>query len=153
VVADHNVRVYGDDVVPVPAFRIPAVIHAPGLAPRRFDGLASQPDVLATALQQLGVPLVLPILGNPIDLPGRQPFTLMQFNENYGFRRGDQVAVFRPDKPARTYRYDGTHLAEAPEDAELQRDGLALLHTIEDLVERRLYTPVARPAATAAAPQ
>lgn len=142
VVADHNVRVYGDDVVPVPGFHIPAVIVAPGLKPQRFDGLASQPDVLATALGQLGLNLRYPILGNSIFEPKRQPFVLMQFNDSYGFRQGDRVAVLRPDKPAKTWRFDRQdgHLHDdVPADAELERNGVALLHVLEDLYSRRLY--------------
>ncbi|HOX06255.1 MAG TPA: LTA synthase family protein [Planctomycetota bacterium] len=139
VVADHNVRVSGDDAVPVEAFRIPALIHAPGLEPRRHDGLVSQPDVLATALRQLGLPLRYPILGNAIDTPGRVPFVMMRFNDTFGFRRGEEVAVFRPDKPAQTYRLAGGRLDPAPGNPELERDGLALLHVVEDLCRRRTY--------------
>lgn len=139
LVADHNVRVYGDDVVPVNMFRIPALIHAPGLAPQRFDGLVSQPDVLATALTQLGLDLRYPILGNPVFMPGRQPFVLMQFNDTYGLRRGDEVAVLRPDRPPGTWRYAGGRLVAAPSNPELERDALSAVHVIEDLYERRLY--------------
>jgi phosphoglycerol transferase MdoB-like AlkP superfamily enzyme len=139
VVADHNVRVYGDDLVPLAGFHIPALIHVPGRPGERHEGLASQPDVLATALTHLGVPLDVPILGNPVTLPGREPFVLMQFNETYGFRRGDRVAVLRPDKPAATFQVVNQRLKPAPADEALQRDGLALVHAAEQLVQRRLY--------------
>lgn len=139
VVADHNVRVYGDDVVPVHAFHIPGLIHAPGLAARRFDGLVSQPDVLATALGELGLELRYPILGSSIFCEKRQPFVMMQFNDTYGFRRGEQLAVLRAGHPAETFDLVGDRLKSAPSNHALERDGLALLHVTEDLYERRLY--------------
>jgi phosphoglycerol transferase MdoB-like AlkP superfamily enzyme len=139
VAADHNVRVYGDDVVPIAGFHIPALIHVPGVAPQKHDGLASQPDVLATALTYLGVPLEVPILGNPISVP-REPFVLMQFNDSYGFRRGGQLAVLRPDKPPATFAIDADRrLVPAPSNPELERDGLAVIHASEQLTQRKLY--------------
>ncbi len=139
VVADHNVRVYGDDFVPVSAFHIPALIYGQGIAPRRHDGLSSQPDVLASALDLLGLDLRYPILGSSIFTPGRQEFVLMQFNDFFGFRRGDEVAVFRPGKAPATFRYEGGRLHAAPKNAELEWDGLSLIHVTEDLYDRRLY--------------
>ncbi len=139
IVADHNVRVYGDDVVPVPGFHIPGLIFVPGVAPQRYAELASQPDLLATALSLVGVELRAPVLGRSIFEPDRQHFVMMQFNDTYGFRRGDAVAVLREDKPASTWQLRDGHLVVAPEDIELQRDGLALLQVTEDLYENRLY--------------
>ncbi|MGC3980308.1 MAG: LTA synthase family protein [Steroidobacteraceae bacterium] len=138
LVADHNVRVYGDDVIPVPGFHIPGLIHVPGVAPLRHTELASQPDLLSTAVGMIGVELKAPILGNSIFTEHR-PFTLMKFNDDYGFRRGDAVAVLRPDKPAATYQLVDGHLIMRPDDIELERDGLALLHVTEDLYEKRLF--------------
>lgn len=140
LVADHNVRVYGDDVVPVPGFHIPGLIHLAGVPAQRYDGLASQPDLLATALGMIGVDLRAPVLGRSIFDADRQGFVLMQFNDTYGFRRGDEVAVLRPDKPASTWRVVGDHLQPAPDDVPLQRDGLALLEVTEDLYANRLYS-------------
>lgn len=139
VVADHNVRVYGDDAVPVPGFHIPGLVHLPGAAPQRFEGIASQPDLLATALGMVGVPLRVPVLGTSVFTPGRQEFVLMQFNDSYGFRRGDEVAVLRPGLLPLTQRYADGRLHPAPPNLELQRDGLSLLHVTEDLYERRLF--------------
>lgn len=139
VAADHDVRVYGDDVVPVHGFHIPGLIHGVGVAPRRHEGVASQPDLLATALAHLGLDLEHPILGTPITRPNRNAFALMQFNEAYGFRRDDTVAVLRPGLEPETHRYVNEHLELAEEDRELERDGLALILVGEDLYERRLY--------------
>ncbi len=139
VVADHNVRVYGDDVVPVEGFHIPGLIFGQDLEPRRFDGLTSQPDVLATALGELGLELRYPILGNSIFSEQRQPFVMMQFNDTYGFRRGDQLAALRSGHLAETFDVVGNRLKVAPSNIELELDGLALLHVTEDLYERRLY--------------
>ena len=139
VIADHNIRVYGDDVVPVAGFHIPGLIHLDGVPALRFTGLASQPDVLATALGMIGVELRVPVLGNSIFQAERQPFVLMQFNDTYGFRRDDRVAVLRADKPAATYALQNGRLSPVTEDVELQRDGLALLNVTEDLYERRLF--------------
>jgi phosphoglycerol transferase MdoB-like AlkP superfamily enzyme len=139
VVADHNVRVYGDDVVPVPGFHIPGFIHLAGVAAQRYDGLASQPDLLATALGMIGVELAAPVLGRSIFDRDRHPFVMMQFNDTYGFRREDTVAVLRADKPASTWRLQDGRLQAAPANIELERDGLALLKVTEDLYDNRLY--------------
>lgn len=139
VVADHNVRVYGDDVVPVNGFHIPGIIVGKGVEPRRHDELCSQPDVLATALGELGLTLEYPILGNPIDVEPRERFVMMQFNDTYGFRRGDQVAVLRPNRTPETFAIVDSRLKRAPPNRELELDGLALLHVTEDLYQRQLY--------------
>lgn len=139
VAADHNVRVWGDEAVPVYGFHIPGLIHGVGIEPREFGALSTQPDVLATALGYLGVELSYPILGNSIFLPGREHFALMQFNDTYGFRRGDLVAVLRPGLAPQTFLYRNKTLSLVPSDRELELDGLSLIHVTEDLYERRLY--------------
>lgn len=139
IVADHNVRVVGDDVIPAHGFHIPGLILGPGIEPRRHAGVTSQPDLLATALGELGLELRHPILGNSIFRAERRPFVMMQFNDTYGFRRGSQVAVLRADLPVDTFDVVDGHLRPAPHDPELELDGLALLHVTEDLYERKLY--------------
>jgi phosphoglycerol transferase MdoB-like AlkP superfamily enzyme len=139
VVADHTERAGGDDAVPVPGFHIPGVVHLAGLPPQRIDDVTSQPDLLATALGMLGVPVRAPVFGTSVFSPGRQAFALMQFNGTFGLRRGDRVAVLRPDKPPQTFRLqDGRLHPDAP-DAELERDALALVHTGEALYEKQRF--------------
>ena len=139
VVADHNVRVYGDDAVPIEGFRIPGLIVGEHVAPGRHDGLCSQPDLLSTALGELGLELRYPILGNSIFFERRRPFVMMQFNDTYGFRRGERIAVLRPGRTAETFDVVDGSLRPTSSDRELELDGLALLHVTEHLYQQRLY--------------
>lgn len=139
VVADHTERAGGDDAVPVPGFHIPGVVHLAGVPAQTVDQIASQPDVLATALGMLGVPISAPVMGTSAFKPNRQAFALMNFNGNFGLLRGDRVAVLRPGKPAQTKRLDSGRLQDAPADAELERDALALVHLTEDLYEKKRF--------------
>ena len=139
IVADHNVRVYGDDVIPIAGFHIPGLILLAGVPHTTYQDVASQPDLLATAISMLGVDLQAPVLGTSIFQKDRNGFVLMQFNDTYGFRRGNEVAVFQPNQRAATYRVEGERLFAAPDNAQLTRDGLALMYVTEDLYENRLF--------------
>jgi phosphoglycerol transferase MdoB-like AlkP superfamily enzyme len=139
VVADHDIRVHGDAAVPVDHFHIPGLIHGTCVPPGTHDEVASQPDLLATALSYLGVELDYPVLGTPIHRSERDAFALMQFNEAYGFRRGEKVAVLRPSMAPQTYVWRDGQLSPTEKDSELELDGLSLIHVAEDLYERRLY--------------
>lgn len=139
VAADHDVRVYGDSAIPVEGFHIPGLVHGACVKPGRHEPVASQPDLLATALSYLGLELEYPVLGTPVSRPDRQAFALMQYNDAYGFRRGDKVAVLRPSIAPETFLWNGKRLEPTAEDPELERDALSLVHVTEDLYERRLY--------------
>jgi len=127
VIADHNIRVYGDDVVPVNMFHIPALILGEGVEPKIYNKLASQPDVLATALDYLGKDFSYPILGHSIFSNEKQNINLMQFNENYALRVDNRVAVILPNQPALTFKYENEHLVAMEHDKELERDALAFV--------------------------
>jgi phosphoglycerol transferase MdoB-like AlkP superfamily enzyme len=139
IAADHDIRVYGDSAVPVDAFHIPGMVHGACITAGSHTEVATQPDLLATAVSYLGMDLEHPMFGTPISKPGRQAFALMQFNESYGFRRGEKVAVLRPGMQPSTYLYKDRLLWPAESDPELERDGLALTHATEDLYSRKLY--------------
>jgi len=139
VIADHNIRVYGDDVVPVNMFHIPALIIGEGVQAKEHNQLVSQPDVLATALDYLGVDFTYPILGHSIFSDDKKDINLMQFNENYALRVGNRVAVVVPSQPAQTYEYVGEHLKAIEHDEELERDALAFVITLNHLYDKQLY--------------
>ncbi len=139
VVADHNVRVYGDDIVPIKMFHIPAVIVADGMKNMTYDKQTSQPDVLATALDLVGLDLSYPILGQSIFSDTKKEINLMQFNDVYALRMGDDVAVIGPNMKPQTFKYTDQKLIVAPENKSLQKQALAIITVLNDMYEKRSY--------------
>ncbi len=139
VVADHNVRVYGDDLVPVNMFHIPALIIADGLKPQKFERLATQPDVLATALDLIGANLTYPVLGHSIYSDSKQEMALMMFNDTFALRVHDKVAIIQPNKEPLTFVYEHEHLKSASHDKELEKDALAFVKVMDDMYNKKLF--------------
>ena len=140
IVADHNVRVYGDDMIPVNMFHIPAIILGEGITPKVYNKLSTQPDVLATALDLIGIDLKYPILGKSIFDNDKQEISLMQFNAFYGLRAKDKIAIIRPNKKPLTFIYKNEHLVKSSlEDIELEKDCLAFILTLNYLYNEKLY--------------
>ena len=139
VVADHNIRVYGDDLVPVNMFHIPALIIADGVKPQKFDTLSTQPDVLATALDLIGIDLTYPILGHSIFSDKKRELSLMMFNDTIALRDRNKVAIIQPNKEPLTFTYDNGHLRTASHDKELEKDALAFVTVIDDLYNKKLF--------------
>jgi phosphoglycerol transferase MdoB-like AlkP superfamily enzyme len=139
VVADHNIRVYGKDVVPVNMFHIPAFIIDSKSKPTVHKELASQPDILASALDLLGQDFRYPILGKSIFSNQKSDLNLMQFNENYALRIGNKVAVLVPNKKAQTYIYKNERLMKTEHDKELERNALAFVTALNYLYDKQKY--------------
>jgi len=139
IVADHNVRVYGDDMVPVNMFHIPGLILGGGVKPKSYDKIATQPDVLATALDLIGLDLKYPIMGHSIFSDKKQNLSLMQFNDYYALRVDNKVAILRPNKKPVTFIYKDKHLFPTKHDSELEKDVLAFIVTLNYLYNKQLY--------------
>ncbi len=141
VVADHDARVYGADLVPVEHFHIPALIIGPEVPRRRYSNVASQIDLGPTLLGLLGMRLDHPMIGRdllalPSSVSGR---AIMQYGEANGFRVGDLVAIHQPHLPAQTFEYKDRRLIPREHDAQLERDALAHLLWAERTYRERLY--------------
>ncbi|SDU21641.1 Phosphoglycerol transferase MdoB [Desulfobacula phenolica] len=139
IIADHNVRVYGDDMVPVNMFHIPALILGEGIKPEVYSGLSTQPDVLATALDLLGLDLTYPIMGHSIFSNKKQALSFMQFNQTYALRINDRVAVVRPKKEPLTFLYEKQHLKPVDHDMELEKNALAFIVSLNYIYNKQLY--------------
>ncbi|MDN5078074.1 LTA synthase family protein [Aliarcobacter butzleri] len=139
VIADHNVRVYGDQIVPIDMFQIPAVIVSSDIPHQIFTNLTSQSDVLATALDLIGIDLSYPILGNSIFKDNKKNINLMIFDEIYAYRKEDKVAILVPNMPIKTYLYTDKKLIEIENDLVLEKEALALIYVLDDMYKNKSY--------------
>ncbi|NPA60189.1 MAG: LTA synthase family protein [Epsilonproteobacteria bacterium] len=140
IAADHNVRVYGKDMVPVNMFQIPAVIVGGDIKPYAFDKVSTQPDVLATALDLIGIDdLSYPIMGHSIFSDKKRDIALMQFNSFYALRSKDKVAVVVPNKAPFTFLYEDKHLKLTKHDEKLEKDLSAFIIVLNYLYDKKLY--------------
>lgn len=139
VVADHNVRVYGNEIVPIDMFQIPAVIISSDIGKKVVNTLSSQPDVLATALDLIGIDLSYQILGNSIFKDDKQNINLMLFDETYAYRKNDTVVILIPDMPIKTYTYKDKKLIEIPHNEEQEKEALALIYVLDDMYQNKSY--------------
>jgi phosphoglycerol transferase MdoB-like AlkP superfamily enzyme len=129
IVADHDARVFGADLVPIERFHIPALIIGPGVPRRHETRLASQIDLAPTVLGLMGIRDPHPMIGRdllalPSDVPGR---ALMQYADTNAFRVGDTVVIHQPRLDPKTYTYSDGHLVHRSSDRELEKDALAHL--------------------------
>lgn len=139
IAADHNVRVYGDDVVPVEMFQIPGFILGSDIKPMKYETISSQPDVLATVLDLAGIDLNSPIMGHSIFSDKKQNLSLMQFNDRYALMVDNKVAVLVPNTKPATFIYENKHLKASTNDIELEKDLLSLITVLNHLYDKRLY--------------
>jgi len=129
IVADHDARVFGADLVPVKRFHVPGVILGAGIPKRQETRVVSQIDLAPTLLSLMGIEAAHPMLGRDLmslapDDPGR---AVMQYGDANGFMVGNRVAIHMPNKAAQTFEYRNDVLVETAADSELERDALAHL--------------------------
>jgi phosphoglycerol transferase MdoB-like AlkP superfamily enzyme len=141
IVADHNTRTYGNELVPVNKFHIPGLILGPGVPRMRYDRVASQLDLGPTILDLIGLAAEHPMIGRsllgwPADDPGR---AIMQFESNHAYMQGDQVLIHLPHKGALQFAYRSGTLVPVALDPALER--VALAHALLPglLYDQELY--------------
>lgn len=142
VIADHNTRTYGKNLVPIHKFHIPALIIAPNLKPKVFSKLASQMDIPSTVLKLSGIKTNSPMVGrnllkNNDKYEGR---TIMLFHETYSFRVGNDIIVINPNaEPLQFGITNDTIMTPKPLNKELAKDALAHIISSSNLYKGRKY--------------
>jgi len=126
IVADHDIRVRGDTLVPIEHFHIPGLILGADIQPQRVKSIVSQIDLPVTALSLMGISAQTPMTGR--DISSETPETLgramMQYNYNFAWMEqtkvGNEVVVLREDKAPAHGVYDAKakHLTETPAPAD-----------------------------------
>ncbi|KAB2823505.1 LTA synthase family protein [Aliivibrio finisterrensis] len=122
VVADHDARTWGNQVIPVDHFRIPAIIFGDGIEAQKDNRLVSQLDLAPTLLSLAGISAKTPMIGHDLtrEIPKEKQRVMMQRDKTFAWMTEDnQVVVFLPEQPTQTYKYDfkNDHLIKSDVDA------------------------------------
>jgi phosphoglycerol transferase MdoB-like AlkP superfamily enzyme len=142
LVADHNSRVYGADLVPVEHFHIPGLILGGSIEPARYSPIASQIDLPPTLLSLIGVSAEHPMIGHDLTRPefaawpGR---AILQYNGTQAYMSGRSVAILRKNLPPATFDYDGSTLTAIAADNELIDTAIAHANWSSTTYEQYLY--------------
>ncbi|MBU0655632.1 MAG: LTA synthase family protein [Gammaproteobacteria bacterium] len=116
IIADHDSRVSGNELVPVPRFHIPGLILGGGVPVKKDARVVSQIDMPPTLLSLAGISAEYPMLGRdltqtPDDWPGR---AMMQYDKNFALLEGGNLTILQPDKPASGFSYDPVKQLSSP---------------------------------------
>lgn len=143
VIADHNTRTYGKNLVPINKFHIPAFIMGPNVPKGKvYSKLSSQIDIPPTLLSYLGTSFETPMPGRnlkvlPESVKGR---SIMQFNDINAFRVENQVVIMQPNlKPLQFKIINDTTFIPVPLDKELAKDALAHVISAGNLYQQNNY--------------
>lgn len=144
IVADHDNRVYGDNLVPVHKFHIPALILGADIPSRVIKSEASQVDLAPTLFSMLGVNLSHPMLGRDFtvhpDAPGR---AIMQFNDYFAWMENGQLTLLKPNGEVMSGVYDPqlqkTILSKAPPSPDMLKKAQAFAHIPYYLYKTQKY--------------
>ncbi|SUC51870.1 MULTISPECIES: LTA synthase family protein [Pseudoalteromonas] len=106
VVADHDVRVFGSEPVPLKSFHIPAVILNSDMKSKRDPRLVSQIDLPVTLMSLLGIDQATPMLG--FDLTKIYPVerAMMQYYDNFAYLENDRAVILMPNQQTSYWRYN-----------------------------------------------
>ena len=145
IASDHNVRVYGDNLLPFEMFKIMGVILGEGVETKQVNRLTMQPDLLATALDLIGIDnLRYPILGHSIYQNHKKDMSLMKFHQMYGLRVGNEIAIIQPEEQPITMKMNNGKLIATAHNDELEKDALGFIIGINALYQEKLFRPISK---------
>jgi phosphoglycerol transferase MdoB-like AlkP superfamily enzyme len=142
VVADHNSRVLGAELIPVEHFHIPGLVLGGGIEPAVYDPIASQIDMPPTLLSLIGISSTHPMIGHDLTRaefaawPGR---AIMQYDDTQAYLLGHDMAILRRHLPAATFVYGDQELEPAPDNPELVATAIAHATWTSDTYEHLRY--------------
>lgn len=144
IVADHDNRVYGNNLVPVEKFHIPALILGADIKPERITPIASQIDLAPTVLSLMGVSSQHPMVGRDFALdrtsPGR---AMMQFEDYFALMENNQLTILRANQSPVLAKYELSqkHIHILPQQPLPEAHQRALAHVLLPswLYRKRLY--------------
>ena len=132
IVADHDARVHGSDLVPIKHFRIPGLLIGKGMPSKRDARIFSQIDLAPTLLALLGIETEHPMIGQDITTldANYQGRAIMQYDQNQAYMQGDQVVVMQPNKPTLQLSYDPSTAQLSPSTLDPVLEKCAVAHAL-----------------------
>ncbi|HCN73506.1 MAG TPA: sulfatase, partial [Pusillimonas sp.] len=73
--------------------------------PRNDSRIISQIDLAPTLLSLAGISSEHPMIGHDLTRAAGGGRAMMQFSDNYGYLKGDQLLVLEPHRPVRQFTY------------------------------------------------
>ncbi|WP_264901699.1 LTA synthase family protein [Vibrio sp. STUT-A11] len=120
VIADHDARVSGANLVPVKHFHIPALIIGKGIEPRKDNRISNNIDMPPTLLSLIGVDAKSPMIGRDLTKPlaREDERAMMQYDKNFGYLTRDNLVVFSPGEKVTTLSYNFENQTMKPMDVD-----------------------------------
>jgi phosphoglycerol transferase MdoB-like AlkP superfamily enzyme len=143
IIADHNTRTYGNYLVPIKKFRIPALLIGPNISKgKTYDKLCSQIDIPVSLLDKVGKKADIP-------MSGRNLFTLnekekgrsiMLFHSSFSFRVDNDIVVLQPNKEPLQFKVEKDSILKPTLlNEELAKDALSHISVADYLYKTRNY--------------
>lgn len=142
VIADHDSRATGDDLVPIRHFRIPALLLGNNIEPKRDNRLVSQLDMPATLLSAAGISSENPMMGYDLTQNVTPNRAIMQYDATQAvLKSNNDVIVMRPNTPIESFEYDKANEKLVPKAVsdEEKKDALAQALLPSYLYKQQLY--------------
>lgn len=125
VVADHDSRVFGANLIPVKHFHIPALILGADITARTDNRIISQIDLPTTLLSLLGIECEHPMIGRDLTTANCNR-AMMQYGDNYGYLKENSLLVLEPHRKPTQYQYTAPDLyTPEPLDESLFKEALS----------------------------
>ena len=130
VVADHDARATGSDLVPINNFHIPGVILNANKNSMVDNRIVSQIDLAPTLLSLIGIENYSPMLGHDLtnlDFAGR---AMMQYAENFAYMTDNDVTILQADKSPLNFDYQIESNQVTPKQTNQTLSDIALAHAL-----------------------
>ena len=108
IVADHDIRVRGDFLIPIKNFHIPGLIIGGGIDPKVINSITSQIDLPVTMLSLAGIHAKHPMIGQDMSTIDKSynGRAIMQYYDNFAWMEQDQLFVLQPNQEIFYGKYD-----------------------------------------------
>lgn len=114
--ADHDIRVRGDHLIPIKNFHIPGLILGGGIKPQQINHITSQIDLPVTLLSLAGIEARHPMIGQDMSRvdDNYQGRAMMQYYDNFAWMKKNQLYVLQPNQEVfyGKYNFDSYEIYE-----------------------------------------